>query len=83
MIVLHTMVVVIMDITLNHIHQLYLAGKSFAVVACPLQNIPESLDGYPKRQTDGAGLCGAGEKVSPVMPGCAPHGLALDLLLFS
>ena len=49
MIVLHTMVVVIMDIILNHIHQLYLAGKSFAVVACPLQNIPESLDGYPKR----------------------------------
>lgn len=37
------MVVVITDIIFDHIHQLFLDGKSFAVVAFPLQNTPESF----------------------------------------
>ena len=35
--------VVIMDIGLNHLHKLPLAGKTSAVIAFPLQNAPEAL----------------------------------------
>ena len=42
-ITLHPSGVVIMDIGLNHLHKLPLAGKTSAVIAFPLQNAPEAL----------------------------------------
>ena len=42
-ITLHPSGVVIMDIGLNHLHKLPLAGKPSAVIAFPLQNAPEAL----------------------------------------
>ena len=44
-ITLHPSGVVIMDIGLNHLHKLPLAGKPSAVIAFPLQNAPEALHG--------------------------------------
>ena len=44
-ITLHPSGVVIMDIGLNHLHKLPLAGKPSAVIAFPLQNAPEVLHG--------------------------------------
>ena len=42
-ITLHPSGVVIMDIGLNHLHKLPLAGKPSAVIAFPLQDAPEAL----------------------------------------
>ena len=42
---LHTSGVVIMDIGLNHLHKLPLAGKPSAVIAFPLEDTPEALHG--------------------------------------
>ena len=44
-ITLHPSGVVIMDIGLNHLHKLPLAGKPSAVIAFPLQDAPEALHG--------------------------------------
>ena len=44
-ITLHPSGVVIMDIGLNHLHKLPLAGKPSAVIAVPLQKAPEALQG--------------------------------------
>ena len=40
---LHPSGVVIMDIGLNHLHKLVLAGKPSAIIAFLLQNAPEAL----------------------------------------
>ena len=42
-IALDTSCVVIMDIGLNHLHKLVLAGKPSAIIAFLLQNAPEAL----------------------------------------
>ena len=42
-IALDTSRVVIMDIGLNHLHKLVLAGKPSAIIAFLLQNAPEAL----------------------------------------
>ena len=40
---LDAMVVVITNVILNHIDQLFLAGKTLAVIAFPLQDTPETF----------------------------------------
>ena len=44
-IALHTLGVVITDVTLNHLNKFLLAGESSAIIAFTFQNAPEPLHG--------------------------------------